>query len=75
MSQKRYLLGEILVSIGVLTEEQLTIALNEQEKLDKDGKEHKPIGQLLLEFGFISPNDLIEAIKIQTKQKEPITDK
>lgn len=74
MTTKRYLLGEILVSIGVLSEEQLGQALKEQEKLDSDGKEHKPLGQILLEFGFISPNDLIEAIKIQTKQKEPISD-
>ena len=72
MTQKKYLLGEILISLGVLTEEQLTLALNEQETLDAQGKEHKPIGQILLEHGFITPNDLIEAIKIQTKQKEPI---
>lgn len=70
--EKRYLLGEILISLGVLTEEHLNIALKEQELHDKQGKEHKPIGQILLEHGFISPNDLIEAIKIQTKQKEPI---
>ena len=72
MTQKRYLLGEILISLGVLTEAQLNSALKEQETLDAQGKEHKPIGQILLEHGFISPNDLIEAIKIQTKQKEPI---
>ena len=72
MSKNRYLLGEILISLSVLTEDQLNIALKEQEELDKEGKEHKPIGQILLEHGFISPNDLIEAIKIQTKQKEPI---
>lgn len=72
MIQKKYLLGEILISLGVLTEEQLNIALKEQEKLDAQGKEHKPVGQILLEHGFISPNDLIEAIKIQTKQREPI---
>ena len=72
MTQKRYLLGEILISLGVLTEEQLNTALKEQERLDNEDKEHKPIGQILLENGFISPNDLIEAIKIQTKQKEPI---
>ena len=72
MTQKRYLLGEILISLGVLTEEQLNTALKEQERLDSEDKEHKPIGQILLEHGFISPNDLIEAIKIQTKQKEPI---
>ena len=69
---QKYRLGEILVSLGVLTEEQLNTALKEQEMLDKQGKEHKPVGQILLEQGFISPNDLIEAIKIQTKQKEPI---
>ena len=72
MTTKKYLLGEILISLGVLTETQLNSALKEQEELDTQGKEHKPIGQLLLEHGFISPNDLIEAIKIQTKQKEPI---
>ncbi len=72
MSTKKYLLGEILISLGVLTEVQLNQALKEQEELDTQGKEHKPIGQILLEHGFISPNDLIEAIKIQTKQKEPI---
>ena len=72
MTQKKYLLGEILISLSVLTEAQLNLALKEQETLDTQGKEHKPIGQILLEHGFISPNDLIEAIKIQTKQKEPI---
>ena len=69
---KKYLLGEILINLGVLTEEQLQIALKEQELLDSKGKEHKPVGQLLLEHGFISPNDLIEAIKVQTKKREPI---
>ena len=72
MSQKKYLLGEILISLGVLTEQQLEITLKEQEMLDTQGKEHKPVGQILLEHGFITPNDLIEAIKIQTKQREPI---
>ena len=72
MAEKKYLLGEILISLGVLTKEQLDTALKEQKELDTQGKEHKPVGQILLEHGFITPNDLIEAIKIQTKQKEPI---
>lgn len=72
MPEIKYKLGEILVSLGVLSDDQLNFALREQESLDKQGKEHKPVGQILLEQGFISPNDLIEAIKIQTKQKEPI---
>ena len=58
--------------MGVLTEDQLGTALKEQELLDSQNKEHKPVGQILLEHGLISPNDLIEAIKIQTKQREPI---
>ncbi len=72
MTQIKYLLGEILISLGVLTEEQFNLYLKEQEDIVSQGKEHKPVGQILLEHGFISPNDLIEAIKIQTKQKEPI---
>ena len=68
----KYLLGEILISLSVLTEEQLNLALQEQEQLDSQGKEHKPIGQILLEHGFIAPNDLVEAIKIQVKQKEKL---
>lgn len=72
MPQKRYLLGEILINLGVLTEEQLNLALKEQETLASQGKEHKPIGQILLEHGFVTPNDLVEAIKIQVKQKEKL---
>jgi len=67
---KKYLLGEILMSKGCLTQEQLNLALKEQKALDSQGKEHKPIGQILLEHGFIAPGDLVEAIKIQVDQKE-----
>lgn len=67
---QKYLLGKILISIGVLTQEQLNLVLQEQEQLDSQGKEHKPMGQILLEHGFIAPTHLIEAIKIQLKQRE-----
>lgn len=70
MAQKKYLLGEILITRGVLTKEQLALSLQEQKQLDLQGKEHKPIGQILLEHRFISPNDLIDAIKIQVDHKE-----
>lgn len=70
MTQKKYLLGEILINLSILTEEQLNLALKEQETLDLQGKERKPIGQILLEHGFVTPNDLVEAIKIQVKRKE-----
>lgn len=65
--KKRYRLGEILINLGALDEEQLNIALEIQSKQAADEK--FPIGRILLEEGFIEPNDLIEAIKIQSMQQ------
>lgn len=65
--KKRYKLGEILINLGVLNEEQLHHALDLQAKQDPDEK--FPIGRILLEEGYIEPNDLIEAIKIQSQQQ------
>jgi len=36
----------------------------------QDPLDRFPIGRILLEEGFIEPNDLIQAIKIQTGQIE-----
>ena len=67
-SGQRYKLGEILIRLGVLDEEKLNKALAIQA--DQDPAEKVPIGRILLEEGYIEPNDLIEAIKIQTGQAE-----
>jgi type IV pilus assembly protein PilB len=64
--KKKYRLGEILVNIGALDEDQLNKALEIQASQAPDEK--FPIGRILLEEGFIEPNDLIEAIKIQSTQ-------
>jgi hypothetical protein len=39
-------LGEILIDEGVITKDQLNIALTEQKKV------HEPIGKLLVSLGF-----------------------
>ena len=39
-------LGEILMDEGVITEDQLNIALTEQKKV------HEPLGKLLVNLGF-----------------------
>ncbi len=65
-TKKRYKLGEILIQLGVLEEDQLLRALDIQSKQSADEK--YPIGRILLEEGYIEPNDLIEAIKIQSQQ-------
>lgn len=64
--KKRYKLGEILIQLKVLNEDQLKRALEIQAAQPQD--ERFPIGRILLEEGYIEPNDLIEAIKIQSKQ-------
>ncbi|MDD9899185.1 MAG: hypothetical protein OXU45_09340 [Candidatus Melainabacteria bacterium] len=63
---KRYKLGEILIQLGALNEDELNKALEIQANQPTDEKH--PIGRILLEQGSIEPNDLIEAIKIQSMQ-------
>jgi len=67
-ANSRYKLGEILIKLGVLSDEKLAKALEIQSQ--QDPLERFPIGRILLEEGFIEPNDLIQAIKIQTGQAE-----
>jgi type IV pilus assembly protein PilB len=64
----RHRLGEILIDLGVLSDDNLKRALEIQNQ--QEVGERFPIGRILLEEGFIEPNDLIEAIKIQTSQEQ-----
>jgi type II secretory ATPase GspE/PulE/Tfp pilus assembly ATPase PilB-like protein len=52
---KRHL-GQILIDQGVLTEDQLRIALLEQTK------QHIPVGRLLVQLGFVSEATLRDAL-------------
>src|SRR5512134_948370 len=52
---KRHL-GQILIDQGVLTEDQLRIALLEQTK------QHIPVGKLLVQLGFVSEATLRDAL-------------
>src|SRR5512145_647310 len=49
-------LGQILISEGILSEDQLRIALLEQMKLNQ------PIGKLLVSLGFVSEATLRQAL-------------
>ena len=55
MINKRKKLGEILIEIGIITEDQLINALEIQKKSGKI------IGQTLIELGYISESQLMEA--------------
>src|SRR5213080_863556 len=52
---KRHI-GQILISQGILTEDQLRIALLEQLKT------HQPVGRLLVQLGFVSEATLRDAL-------------
>jgi len=60
LSPKRTLLGEKLIELGLITEEQLQLALTEQEKAG-----NTPLGQILFHSGFISEDDLAKALSDQ----------
>ena len=49
-------LGQILMTKGILSEDQLRIALLEQMK------SNQPIGKLLISLGFVSETTLREAL-------------
>ncbi|KJF28221.1 type II secretion system protein E [Clostridium aceticum] len=56
---KNMRLGDILVSSGLITEEQLKIVLDLQKKRGKK------LGELLIEEGFVTENQIIEVLEFQ----------
>jgi len=49
-------LGDRLIESGVLREEQLEVALNEQKRA------HRPLGEILVSLGFIRPEHMAELL-------------
>jgi type II secretory ATPase GspE/PulE/Tfp pilus assembly ATPase PilB-like protein len=56
LPQAKRHIGQILISQGILTEDQLRIALLEQLKT------HQPVGKLLVNLGFVSEATLRDAL-------------
>ncbi|WP_427339164.1 type II secretion system ATPase GspE [Caloranaerobacter sp. DY30410] len=59
MSRSKFRLGELLISAGKITEEQLKNALEEQKKTGKK------LGELLVEKGYIKEGEIIEVLEYQ----------
>ncbi len=53
---RRRRIGEILISKGLIVEEQLTEGLNTQKRT------HARIGEILVEIGYLTENDVFEAL-------------
>ncbi len=62
------LLGAILISRGLLTEEQLALGLQVQKR---EGGWRK-LGDVLLDLGYISPEGLSEALEVQRRMAEEV---
>ncbi|MFJ7679123.1 GspE/PulE family protein [Peribacillus sp. NPDC097198] len=58
MAQTRKRLGDLLVEAGLITEDQLQIALEEKSKSQK-------LGDVLLQKGYITEQQLIEVLEFQ----------
>ncbi|WNS81812.1 ATPase, T2SS/T4P/T4SS family [Domibacillus sp. DTU_2020_1001157_1_SI_ALB_TIR_016] len=58
MKTKRKRLGDLLVESGLITEEQLSVALKEK-------KDNQKLGDALLNRGFITEQQLIEVLEFQ----------
>lgn len=56
--------GEILIAAGLITQEQVNAALQEQE-----GNKNKKIGQLLIEHGFVTEDQLLVALAAKFRLK------
>ena len=56
LKAKKKRLGEELVQRGIVTDDQVNIALREQKKLDK------PLGEALIALGFISEAEMRDAL-------------
>lgn len=58
---KYWRLGDLLVSSGVITEDQLELAL----RMQKEEMQGKRLGTVLIESGIITENQLIETLQMQ----------
>jgi len=59
LNQNRVKLGDLLLQVGKITEEQLKQALNQQKVTGKK------LGQVLVEIGYLTEHDIIEVLEFQ----------
>ena len=63
-------IGEILCENGFLGTPQLKEALEKQKHCYKN----RPLGQILMDLGYVTPEQLCDAVLMQTKCQIPISD-
>jgi len=64
MIRKKIRLGELLINEGILTQDQLNKALEEQKKL-KSIAQYKKLGELLVDLGFVDEKTILQILSKQ----------
>lgn len=64
--KKRF--GEIAVEKDFITEDQLNKALNIQRQEDLKGLDHRLIGSVLYQFGYMTSEQVIEVLRVLETQ-------
>ena len=64
MIRQKIKLGDLLVKEGIITENELLTALQEQEEYKKRG-EYKKLGEILIELGYATEKQILEALSKQ----------
>ena len=64
MKQTRVRLGDLLVQLGIITQEDLQKALEKQKEYRFQGVDIK-LGELLIELGLVKEKDILEALSTQ----------
>ena len=62
----RPLFGEVAVTLGYLTREQLENALSIQERQDREREPHQPLGVICIELGYLNPRQVREVVDRQS---------
>lgn len=63
MMSKREPFGSVALRLGLTNKEQLEEALAIQDEEDKAGKEHRLLGLIMLEMGYLTTTELIEVLR------------
>lgn len=63
--KKRTLFGDLAVSKGLVSQETIDEALEEQRRHNKERRLHKKIGTILIEKGALTVNDVKTILELQ----------
>jgi len=60
---KREPFGAVALRLGLTTKEELEEALAIQKEEDKMGKQHRLLGLIMLEMGYLTTTELIDVLR------------